>query len=102
IADAPVREIQVGVVRTGHPNRSATGLPRIARPRLATRLAWSRDRIEAPGLFTRAGIERGQEPPYAVLGARCSDDDFVFDDQRRDGERVTQLGSGNRDIPDQS
>ena len=91
------------IVRAGHPRRSAAGLPRrLVRvgPRLVTALAGPRDRVEAPGLGARRGVERGDEPADAVFAARRPDDDLVLDDERRERERIAERRIDDGLVPD--
>src|SRR3954464_304867 len=63
VAGAPEREVGLGVVVTGDPNRSAAGLPLIAsRPGVAAGLAWRRHRIGFPRFLARFSVVRGHEP----------------------------------------
>src|SRR5688572_14366349 len=69
IADTPVHQVQIGVVRAGDPDRTTASLPGLSRPRLAPRFARRRDRIEAPQLLPRLRIEGEDVSANPVLAA---------------------------------
>src|SRR5438445_1888213 len=48
VACAPIKKIQVRIVRTGAPGRAGSGFPTLAAPALIARLAFRRDSPEAP------------------------------------------------------
>ena len=103
IADAPVGQIEIGIVGAGHPDRAAAGLPRIAGPRLVSALARTGNGVEAPGLLAGAGVERGDKPADAEFAADGADDDLVLDDQRSQGEAVAGFRprAADGDVPHQ-
>src|SRR5207247_4110071 len=74
VADAPVGQVRVRIVRTGDPNRSAAGLPGVAAPTFATRLAGSGNRVEAPRLPAGLDVVRRQETADALSPARGPDE----------------------------
>src|SRR5215468_2154505 len=51
IADAPIDEIELGIISAGHPARTAASQIGIAFPGLRPRLALRRDRIEPPKML---------------------------------------------------
>ena len=102
IAGAEVQEIQLGVVRAGHPDRSSAVLPGVAVrwPCEVARFTRSRHGVEPPDLFSALRVERGDETADPVLAAGRADDDLVVDDERRNGQRVAELRFRQRDVPD--
>jgi hypothetical protein len=101
ITDAPIRQIQFGIVRTGQPDRGASGFPRVPLPRFEAGFAGSGHEIEAPRFVAGGDVKRGEESTDAVFSAGRSHDHFVFDDERRGRERVSRLGTHNFFIPQQ-
>ena len=104
VAHAPIREIQIGIVRAGQPDRSAAMLPglgiaiglRIGRarlPGLVAGLAGTGNGVEAPGLLAGLGVVGGDEAADAQLAAADADDDLVLDDERRQRQRVARPSS---------
>src|SRR3954464_8239173 len=74
VAGAPEGEVGLGIVVTGHPNRSAAGLPLIAsRPGVAAGLAGRRHRVGLPRFLAGFSVVRGDEPADAELAARHAD-----------------------------
>ncbi len=63
VADAPVHEIELRIVRAGSPRRSAAVLPRVAvlRPRLRSRLARRGNRVAPPQLLSGLRIPSDRE-----------------------------------------
>ena len=96
IAGAPVGEVRLGIVRTGHPDRRAAVHPRVAAPRFVARLAWPGHGVEAPHFFAGLHVPRGDEAADAELTAGGSGDHFVLHDERRHGERVAVLRIAGR------
>ena len=91
VADAPVSEIELGIVGAGDPHGGAASLPGIAGPGFVAGLARAGDGVEAPGFLAGGGVEGGDETADAELAAGDSHDDFVFDDQRGVREGVTRV-----------
>src|ERR1700752_3563126 len=56
ISDAPVEQIQLGVIAAGNPCRSPARAPGVVRPCLMSRLTGGRDRVETPTLLAGFGI----------------------------------------------
>src|SRR5947208_1772816 len=73
-------EIRLRSVGAGRPVRRATGLPRIARPPLAARLARGGHRVEPPDALPGLRIVRVEEAPPAELTPGDAGDDLVLDD----------------------
>src|SRR5258707_7700595 len=67
ISDAPVDQVQLRIVRSRYPRRSAAGFPGIARPAFVTRLTRSRDGIETPSAFSGLGVVSIDEATNAGL-----------------------------------
>src|SRR6266545_3010407 len=91
IADAPVHALEFRVVRADLPRGRAASLPGVARPGVRVRLARLRDRLEAPALLARCGVERDDEAAGGVVAAGIADHDHAVDRERRAGEAVTFL-----------
>src|SRR5438876_11816375 len=83
ISDAPVSQIEVGIIRARHPYGSASVLPCfvICRPRLVTGFAGTGNRIEPPGFFSGLCVVCGDEPTNPIFTARRAYRDFVFHSQ---------------------
>ena len=99
IADAPIHQVEFGIVGAGHPNGTAAVLVRIAFPGVAVLFARAWNRVNAPRFFTGLRIERGEESANAHLAARTADHDLVFDDQRRERAVIALRVIGNLRIP---
>src|SRR5439155_12912365 len=78
IADSPIHQIQIGIVRSGQPDRRTTVLPVVALPRLVARLVRARNRVEAPGFATGLRVICGDEAANSVLAAGDADDNLVL------------------------
>ena len=111
VAGAPVDQVQLRVVRARQPGRGAAVHPglrvavglRVRRarlPGLVTRLARSRNRVEAPDLLAGLGVERRDEPADALIAARGADDDLAVDGQRRQREGVGQRHVRHAGVPE--
>src|ERR1022692_2499302 len=73
IAGAPKDQVEIGIVGTRHPRRSAAMFPGIAGPSVMAGFAWAGDRIESPTFLAADGIIRGDESANAVLAAGHAD-----------------------------
>src|SRR5207247_1877491 len=100
VAGPPEREIELRIVVRGEPDRDAAGLPRVAFPRVVTRLARSRDRVGLPGLLAVARVEGGDVAADAELAARGPDHDLALRDERGQREVVAVLVIVDRRVPD--
>src|SRR5688572_6905678 len=56
IADTPVDEIELGIVRAGHPGGASSEFPAIPQPGLVSLLARPGDSVKAPPKFTRLSL----------------------------------------------
>src|SRR5580765_1815520 len=85
VANAPVHEIELRVVRARSPRRAAAVLPRVGilRPRFGTRLAWRRNRVPRPQLFPCLGIPTDEETARRRLAAGHSRDEDTVGHNRR-------------------
>src|SRR5439155_22308242 len=79
IADPPIREVQIRIVRSGDPHGASARLPRVAGPAFETGLTRAGNGVKTPGFLSRLRVERRHEPADAVFAARRADDHFVFD-----------------------
>ena len=102
VARAPEREIEIRIVRAGHPDRSAAVLPRLligAAPRAEAAVGRTGGRVEAPDLFARLHVVRVDEAADAVLRAGDADDHLVFHHERRRCPAVALLEVDHRRVP---
>ena len=99
VACSPVHQVGFRVISAGDPSGSAAGLPAIARPGFVAGLARRRHRVEAPGSRTGLYIVSVQEAADTVFGAGYADDDFIFQHERRGGNRVGGLVIGYFHVP---
>src|SRR5262249_17923261 len=83
VSGAPVNEIEFGIVRTGHPWSTAAVFPALALPCLVAGLARTRNHVEAPCQSSGCDVKRREIATERAVTAVFSDDDFVFDYQRR-------------------
>ncbi len=89
VADAPVRQIGLGIVVPGDPHRAAAGLPLIAlRPGLAAGFAGRGNGVGSPQLLAGVGIEGRDEAANSKLAARRADHHFAAGNQRRQRDVV--------------
>src|SRR5262249_51353674 len=101
IADALVERVAFGIVGRSLPHRAAAVSPPFLAvlPGLTARLTRARDRVGAPRRL--AGVEVGRldeatNAPFPTCGAH---DGEVADDQRRDGESLTDRRLGDLALP---
>src|SRR5262249_22386250 len=100
ISRAPVGEIQIGIVRTRHPDRGAAVHPGIAAPGFVSRFAGTWNGVESPDFLTRIHVPRCDESTHAVFASGCAGDDFIFHDEWRVREGIALLGIGGLCVPD--
>jgi hypothetical protein len=79
IAGGPVDDIELRIVTAGEPRGRAAVLEILALPGLRPGCAGLRDRPEAPDLFARHLVERGDEPIRAMLSAGDTGDQQIAD-----------------------
>lgn len=91
VADAPIDEIQVGIVRARHPRRTPARLPRFAGPGFVTGLARAGDRQKAPGARARLRVVGVDKTADAGLAAAGPDQDLIADGEGREGHAVPEL-----------
>ena len=99
IADRPVQEVEVVIVRSREPGRSPAGLPGVALPGLAARFSRRRDRVETPDTLAGGGVVGVDEPAHAGFRAAYAHDDLAVDRERRQGQRETDVVVRHPDIP---
>src|SRR5262249_2535080 len=99
VADAPIREVCLRVIGASDPNRCSAMLPGVFVPSFVSRLAWSRNRIEAPCLFSCFHVIGCQESSDAVFTTGRTDDNFVFHHQGRERQRIACSGTCNGYVP---
>src|SRR5262249_32217359 len=106
IADPPVDEVELRVVRPHLPGRAAADLPRIGygigrlRPGLVTGLARRRDGVPAPQLLAGLRIPAHEEAARGVLAAGGSRDQHAVGDERGADALVAFLMLGELLLPD--
>src|SRR5262249_24124589 len=101
IADAPVDEIELRIVRAGSPRRSAALLPPVAlgpglRPRFATR----GNRVAAPQFLAGFRVPTVEEATCRGLAAGHSRNDDAVGHNRRARGEIAFLGFGKLLVPD--
>src|SRR5579864_1918867 len=79
IADRPIEYIQVRIVRSGEPTRSASPLPAVAGPGFVSEFAWPGNGIESPQTLPGYRIIGVHISGDAKLAASDTNDDLVFD-----------------------
>src|SRR6185503_20259068 len=99
VTRAPEREVRLGIVRGGVPDRGAARAPRVAGPRVVAGLAGARDRVEAPNFLARLRVERRDVAADSHVAAARAYDDFVLEDVGRHRDRVVLLRVGDDAIP---
>src|SRR5439155_21097356 len=99
IADAPISEVQLRIVRAGYPYRAASGLPGVPGPGLVAGLAGSRYGIEAPDFLPGADVVGGDETADTELTPGRAYDHLVFYHQRGMRKNIAGLRPGHRRIP---
>ncbi len=101
ISDALVERVRVRIVGRGLPDRAAAMPPALLAvlPGLATWLPGTGDRVGAPSSL--AGVEVGglDEAANAVFAAGGADNGEIANDQRRNGQRLTQSGIDDLALP---
>jgi len=100
VAGSPVDQVEIGIVGSREPGRTATEAPAIPFPGFITFLTGSGHHVPAPGDASGFGVERGEIAAMRLIAAVASDDDLVLDDERR-GEVVAAalLGIVDADLP---
>ena len=99
IPGAEKHQVLVGIVRAGHPDRSASSQIRVAsRPRSASRVVGPGDRIEAPRAPAGLRVVGVDEPANPEFSAGDADDDLVPHDERSDRCRISELVVGQGDV----
>ncbi len=96
VAGAPERDVALGVVGPGHPDRGAAALPGLAFPGVVAGLAGAGDGVGLPHRLAALGVERLDEAADAELAARDADHDLAVHDQRRERHVVAFLPVGDR------
>src|SRR5262249_32151925 len=91
IADAPIEQIQFGIVGTGHPGGAAAVFPTVTGPGFMAFFAGTGNGPEAPGAVTGRDVESGQVAAVRGIPAGDADDDFILDEERRTGDIAAAL-----------
>ena len=93
VAGAPVDQVQLRVVRAGHPGGAPAVAPTVAGPRLVARLAGARNDVKPPALLAGVGIERHDVAAVGQVAPARADHDDVVDQQRRRAHEAAPLGA---------
>ena len=101
VADRPIQQIQLRVVRTGQPGRATAELPRIAGPRVVAELAGPGNRRKTPEPRAGRRIVRVDEAADPELAAGDAGDDLVLERQRRAGDAESLHRIRHLDFPEQ-
>ena len=101
IADRPIHQIEVGIVRAGQPGRAATQLPGIAGPGVVSEFAGTGNRREAPQARAGRRIVGVDEAADPELAAGDAGDDLVLHRQRRAGDAEALHRIGDLHFPEQ-
>ncbi len=100
IAGGPVEKVELWIVGAGDPGGSAAvGSGFGGAPGVTAGFAGSGNGVETPGALAGGGVVGVDETTDTVFAAGNTDDDFVFDDERRDGESVALRVVGGLNIP---
>src|SRR6185295_3295243 len=93
IAGREIQETELGIDGRRLPDRGAAVLPRVVvlRPRLVTRLAGTRNRVEGPDQTAVLRVVRLDAAARAAITAGKADDDATVDVQRRCRDREAVL-----------
>src|SRR5207244_1235173 len=94
VADAPIHRVQLRVIGTRDPGRTATELPGVAFPGVAARLIGAGYRVGPPQALARLRIPTIDEPARPELRAGNAGDDNSIRNVRRDRHRITFLDVG--------
>src|SRR5882672_2565683 len=89
IAGGPKNSIGRGIVSPRDPRGRASDFPRVAFPRFMSRLARTRNSVEAPLAFACRGVVRVNESANPILPSRHSENHEILDRQRRKRDAVT-------------
>ncbi len=82
IADAPEKQIRLGVIGAGHPGGSPALLPGVPRPTVVMRIARLGDGVEGPAQLSGGGIVRVQQA-VSLLEAGADHDQIAHGQWRR-------------------
>ena len=93
VAGAPVDQIELGVVRAGHPGGAAAVPPAVPRPRLVARLPGAGNDVEPPALLAGPRVERHDMAAVRQVAAARADHDHVVHQQRRRAHVAAELGA---------
>src|SRR5579859_126521 len=91
IADAPIEQIQLGIIRAGEPGGASARFPAIAGPGLVAFLARGGNGPETPGAAAGVDVESREIAAMSGIAAGDADHHFVFDEQRRAGDVAAAL-----------
>ena len=100
IAGSPICQVELGIVRAGHPNRAAAVLPRLAGPGLGDRIVGGhRRRVKAPDFFPGLDVVGADPAVGALLVGGRSENDLVLDHQRRHIQLVPLMPVDQGPVP---
>ncbi len=101
IADAPIHDVGLGIVGTGHPGAGAADPPRLPRPGIMARLPGRGDRFEPPASFARPGVVGDDESPAVARRGPDTGDDQSVQRQRRCADVGRRIGGIDHCFPHQ-
>src|SRR3990172_12197034 len=93
VPDAPVEEVEPGIVGARHPGGAPSIFPAVSRPGLVPLLAGSGNGVEPPAELSRLPVESDDVPPMGRVSAGRAHDDHVFDDDRGSGDVAAEIGA---------
>ncbi len=100
IADAPIGQVEFGVVGSGDPDGRAAVTPGVAGgPGIVARFAGPGNGVEAPDLLSRLRVVSGHETADPVLAARYAHDHLVLYHERRERHGVAGFIVGHLGVP---
>ena len=99
IAGGPKSSVGSGIVSPRDPRWRPSDFPGFAFPRFMSRLARTRDRVEAPFALAGRGIIRVNEAANSIFPARHTDEHEILDHQRRERDAVAIAIVHRRSVP---
>ena len=100
IARPPERQVCLGIVRSGHPDRAAAVLPRFSCPGFDDGFVRRHRRgVEAPALFAGLNVVGAHPAVRAFLIGGRPENDFVFDDKWSDVQLIALMPVDELPVP---
>ena len=95
IVDAPINQVELGIVGARHPGGSTAGLPRVTGPGFVAGFARPRDCPKAPCPPARLRIVGIHEASHARLAAANAHHHFAANGERRHRHAIARLVVGH-------